>query len=426
MKNSNKSRRQPAKTKCKPKEAYPELRSGHAGDFGAANSLPSYLRITRAPSWARANNMLFGPALYHEVWIDNESRWGNSERQQLFELPVYHSLWDKFGRATEFVYLSLASVRWDKVSEDDLVQLYELFLTVEIGIQTFAPPEIADFYKRKSLFFDTLIRKAILDQKEGSQPTPKYALTAYVGCLVGPVVQAEIPRRTAKHVGRHVAILQLCCAMVEDLPEDKRTGFESDDSRKTSERILKKLISRHLNRNNILDGYPVWRRQDIESDILGRIYEALKGGCKYVKHDPLQTLRASLKGQLNIFPEYVANRMKNSLRSVSIDSRFATHKNREEPHDLEEIIEYVDKEQIKNSFPADYEKIEAKIDIDRFLRVYPGHRDTMNLIKEAELLGTTVEKQAAKQDISDGTLRLRKRKLKEDLRNFVNKKLQHS
>jgi len=202
------------------------------------NPLPSYLKITRAPSWARLNEIPPWPELYREVWLVNERRWCDPATHQPLDLPLHNRMWDMFKRAADLVIRDLASIPWDRVPSSDPISLYELNLCVQIGILSLAPPDISDPGVRGFLFFDTLIRKAILDHSGVSRMTPKHALAAYVGYRGGPRVEAEMIRRVSKHIGGHAAILKWCFAMYRD----NKAGFDFDDTWQASQKRLATFI----------------------------------------------------------------------------------------------------------------------------------------------------------------------------------------
>jgi hypothetical protein len=384
------------------------------------NPLPFFLRVTKELSFDRATSISPWPELYHEVWIENESRWGDSAKRRLFNLPAYDKLWDMFAEAAEITTRYLVSTHWEKISPNDLVHLYEAFLTVQTGIFFLVPPEITDPEKQKLLFYDTLIRKAILDHIQGFPLTPKYALVAYTTYTVGPAVVAELNRRGSFHKGTLAAILKMCFALMKD----NKAGFDFDDSWNASQKEIVRLVSGNLYR--ILGKYPDWKRRDVREEIIGRVFETLGSEPEYAGMDPLQALRAALEEKLNIFPRRVADRIRNSLRSTSIDwgyddkkYRELRQKKREEPRDLAGIIEFVDENLFvdKNS-TYDFEEAEVRIDIDKFLKKHPEHRDAYNALKEARSSEKGYKTLADESGIVDRTLRLRIQKMMEDLRRF--------
>ncbi len=366
--------------------------------------LPFFLKVTKELNFNRAANAPLWPELYREVWIENESRWGDSAKRRLFDLPGYDRLWDMFGKAAEFTVRRLASASWGRLSPNDLTHLYEAWTSVQIGIRFLAPAEITDPKERTLLFFDTLIRKAILDHIEGSALTPKYALVAYTGWIAGPAVEAEMHRRSLLHIGAHAAILKWCFALMRD----NKAGFEFDDSWNESQRKLVESVSRNLYQT--LRQYPDWKRQDAEEDIPDRIFEVLESEREYAGMDPLQALRTALEGTWDIFPRRIADRARDSLRSG--------HTTREEGRDLEEIMKIAD-EKSNSAESIGFGSAEARIDIDKFLAIHPEHRDAFSAVEESRTSVKDYGTLAAERGITDRALRLRIQKMMEDLHAFM-------
>ncbi len=382
----------------------------------AGHSLPSWLRELRAPNWGHVNNIPAWPELYHEVWRVNESRWGDPDTRELRNLDIVDQMWNEFGIVAELIVRDFRELQWEHVSSTDLVLLYETHLIVEIGIWSLAPAEISDLRDRRILFFDTLIRKDILDHTGASTMRPKWAVKAFIGYCAGPWVQTEMVRRGDLNIGSHAAILKLCFA----LAEDNQAGFMFGDALAASQKKLELSIYKKLRPRLAL--YPPWQQKDTQEEIPGWIAQALKEESEYKELDPLQALVEGMEGKLNIFPRRVADRIRDSLRKADRHAVKAEGCNLDSLDDSENPIDSENpsgvEKALKITITNKWERESAQVDdidlLEKFLRKYPKHKDIAIAMQSDESQRVL----AGKLSISERTLSRRLKQFRDDFARF--------
>lgn len=386
------------------------MRGNQDEGLRARDPLPSWLRKLRAPNWGYVNNIPAWPELYHEVWRVNESRWGDSNTQELRNLDIVNQMWHAFGIVAEPIVRDFRELQWERVSSTDLVLLYEAHLIGEIGIWSLAPAEFSDLGDRRRVFFDTLIRKDILDHTGSSMMRPKLAVQAFIGYCAGPWVQTEMVRREALNIGSHAAILKLCFA----LAEDNQAGFMFEEALAASQKKLELSIYNNLRPK--LVPYPPWQKQDTQEEIPGWIARVLKKESEYKELDPLQALVDGMEGKLNIFPRRVADRIKNSLLKADRHAVKAESCNLDNPKDPENPRWFEKALTIKITNKREREN--AQVDdidlLDTFLRKYPKHKDIAIAIQSDE----SQKVLAGKLSISERTLSRRLKQFRDDFARF--------